>query len=339
MLSATEKKIICYTALFIAVIFNAAKLMALRADAFISQYWHFNAFELFLQAALNFICCVAAGFINIRIASLRAQPLKAGVYMVAANLVLLLLSSFSGISLQTQLFYAGTPLHIFSGAYILRLLASQALMGILINILLLLRNSRAKEAENEQLRNAYLDAQLKLLKEELNPHFFFNTLSSLSAIVHEDPKKAQSYISHLSKIFRYTLSRKNKNLVTLKEELDIFDSYVALLKLRMEDAIQVDIQIATAYLTWELPYMSLQPLLENVTKHNSASAQAPLQVRLFTEDNMVIMQNNLQPILYGVETTGIGLANLNERFSILLHKHIEIEKTTAFTVKLPLEPA
>ncbi|HWB24996.1 MAG TPA: histidine kinase [Chitinophagaceae bacterium] len=339
MLSSTEKKLIYYTALFIAVIFNITKLMALRRDAFISQYWHFNGYELVLQAALNFVCCIAAAFLNFKIAFYRLNIYKTVTLLVITNLLVLIILSAGGITLQTKLFYEGTPLHIYDAAYTLRLAASQGLMGILVKIMLLSRESKEKDRENEQLRSAYLNAQLKLLKDELNPHFFFNTLSSLSAIVHEDPKKAQQYISHLSRVFRYTLSRQDKNLVAMKEELTVFDSYAALLKLRLEGGIQITTDIPVKYLTWQLPYMSLQPLLENITKHNAASTENPLIVKLYVENDMLTVQNNLQPAQFSIETTGIGLSNLDERFSILLHKHIEINKTTSFTVKLPLQQA
>lgn len=339
MLSATERKLIYYTSLFIAVIFNISKIVALKQDAFIANYWHFNAFELLLQAALNFVCCIAAAFINLYILFRRLSAFKSTVALLAANGVLLFVTASFGIMLQTQLFYAGTALHIFAGAYTTRLLASQALIGILLKIMFLLRDNHAKDKENEQLRSAYLKAQLTLLQEELNPHFFFNTLSSLSAIVHENPKKAQQYISHLSRVFRYTLAKRDKTLVMLTEELEVFHSYAALLKLRLEEGIQVYVDIPQQYLAWQLPYMSLQPLLENVTKHNTASADKPLAVKLFIENNLLVIQNNLQPAGFDIETPGIGLANINERFNILVRRQIEITKTDVFTVKLPIQPA
>lgn len=337
MLSSTERKLIYYTSLFIAVIFNISKVVALRQETFIANYWHFNAFELLLQAAINFVGCIAAAFINLYILFRGLSVFKSTVALLAANGMLLFITAFFGMALQTKLFYAGTTLHIFAGAYTVRLLASQALIGILLKIIFLLRDSRAKDKENEQLRSAYLKAQLTLLQDELNPHFFFNTLSSLSAIVHENPKKAQQYISHLSRVFRYTLAKRDKSLVTLREELEVFESCAALLKLRLEEGIQVCVDIPQQYLTWQLPYMSLQPLLENVTKHNAASGDNPLLVKLFIEDNLLVMQNNLQPAGFEVEASGIGLANINERFNILLRRQIEITKTDVFTVKLPIQ--
>lgn len=338
MLSATERKLIYYTSLFIAIIFNISKIVALRQDTFIANYWHFNAFELLLQAALNFAGCIAAAFINLYILFRKLSVFKNIVSLLAANGILLFITAFFGMALQTKLFYAGTNQHMFAGAYTMRLLASQGLMGILLKIIFLLRESRAKDKENEQLRSAYLKAQLTLLQDELNPHFFFNTLSSLSAIVNENPKKAQQYISHLSRVFRYTLAKRDKSLVTLEEELEVFESCAALLKLRLEEGIQVYVDIPQQYFDWQLPYMSLQPLLENVTKHNAAYNDKPLLVKLFIKDNLLIIQNNLQPAGFEVESSGIGLANINERFNILLRRQIEITKTDVFTVKLPIQP-
>jgi len=293
---------------------------------------------LFCQAVLNLAVCIAAAYINMRYVQYGKKPFTGIVWVVAANTGLLVAGFFAGMLVQVKFFGDDTPLTVFLGAYILRLVASQALMGILIKILLLLKENNRKDKENEQLRNAYLNAQLQLLKEELNPHFFFNALSSLSSIVREDPQKAQQYISHLSKMFRYSLNRQEKSLVTLKDELTMLDSYLALQKMRLEDGLAVNINIPQQYYNSKLPYMSLQPLLENAVKHNMASAGAPLKASIFLEGDILVVENNIQPLRLPAEGNGTGLANLNERCRILMHQEIAIEKTPdKFVVKLPLQ--
>jgi two-component system, LytTR family, sensor kinase len=338
MQSLTEKKLILYASLFIAVILNMTKLLALREGAFIGQYWHFNGWELLFQALLNFGFCLLFTNIILNLPKfINAGSGTKTVLVVIAGIALILLTDIIGIGIQKKIFLNTTPDKIFRGGYTLRLVVSAGLIIILTRIIYLLRESKAKDKENERLQNAYLNAQLQLLKEELNPHFFFNALSSLSAIVREDQKLAQQYISHLSKIFRYTLNAEKKEKVTLKEELTVFDSYAALMKMRLEDGLIININIPDDYLNKQLPYMSLQPLLENAVKHNVASAANPLRFTISSDDNYMLIQNNLQPVSFAEDTTGTGLVNLGERFRILMQKEIEIIKTGEhFTIKLPL---
>ena len=300
MFSTTEKKLIGYTAIFITVIFNSSRLMALKPGAFIAQYWHFNGYELLCQALLNLAVCFAAAYIDILGVQKSKHFTKGISVLVGANALLLAAGIFFGFLVQVRLFGDDTPATVFRVAYTLRLLASQVLMGILIKILLIVREGKAKERENEQLRSAYLKAQLQLLKDELNPHFFFNTLSSLSAIVREDPAKAQHYISHLSKMFRHSLNRPDNNMVTVKEEMAMLESYTALLKLRLEEGLIINTIIPPQYNNALLPCMSLQPLLENAVKHNMANETNPLRVAIFFEGGMLVFQNNLQPLRFAL---------------------------------------
>ena len=340
MHSRTEKKLVYYIAFFIALIFNIYKLMALREGTLLAQYWHFNAYELLFEFAWNFSFCIAVAFLNFRLIKVPAGPVIQIIILFLANLFLFIIVDASGIAVQKKLFLNPTPIIIFISGYSLRIIASLVLMSVLVKILLLMRENNAKDAVNEQLRSAYLNAQLGLLKEELNPHFFFNALSSLSAIINENPKQAQVYIKHLSRIFRYTLNRNEKNLVPLADELEVFKSYSAVLKMRLEDGLLINIDVPPQYMVCQLPYMSLQPLLENITKHNAASFDKPLCVNASIKDNYFIMENSLQPLRTKPDSTGLGLSNLNERFHILLKKEVLIEKTdTSFIVKLPLLPA
>jgi two-component system, LytTR family, sensor kinase len=337
MYSLTEKKLIFYAAAFVAVLLNISRLLALRQNGYVAQFWHFNGFELLFQSFLNFIFCAAVAFLNLRLVKLQITGFAKVSIILLCNIFLLILTNRTGIFIAQHLFKNTINDIILHAEYFIRLLASLVLTGILVKIILLLRQSKAKDKENDQLREAYLNVQLELLKEELNPHFFFNALSSLSAIVREDSKLAQQYISHLSKIFRYTLNRHEKNLVPLSDELAIFNSYASLQKMRMEETLKIKVDVPQHYLSYQLPYMSLQPLLENAAKHNSASIENPLTVSVCADNDFLIIKNNLNEVQFKDESTGIGLANLNERFRILLHREIEIEKSeNYFIVKLPL---
>jgi two-component system, LytTR family, sensor kinase len=227
---------------------------------------------------------------------------------------------------------------LYWSGYFSRFFLSTVLTGIIIKIIYLLRESKQKAKENNQLKTAYLEAELELLKEQLNPHFLFNSLSSLSGIIKEDPEKAQHFISHLSKIFRYALARPLNHLVSVADELTMVRSYEQLLKMRFEDAFKLETHIGNDYLNYTIPHLTLQPLLENAAKHNLVSVIRPLKVKIHIEHDNLIVENNLQEITEPENSTGIGLANLNSRFRILMGREIEIHKTTdSFIVKLPLK--
>ncbi|WP_170117443.1 sensor histidine kinase [Chitinophaga ginsengisoli] len=193
-------------------------------------------------------------------------------------------------------------------------------------------------AENQQLKNAYLASELQLLKEQMNPHFLFNSLSSLSAIVRENPEQAQKYIRDMSAVFRYALVGSHTDLVPLADELTMLRSFAKLISMRLEDAFKLTINIPDVYLPVKIPHLSLQPLLENAVKHNAATTERPLQIAIEAKDNQLIFSNSLWEIPTPEASNGIGLANLNERFRIMMHQEIEISRSeTYFIVKLPLK--
>lgn len=338
MLNASEKKLVAYTSAVIALLFNIFRLFSLRENAVFPRYWTFNISEFSFQLIWNFTFCFAIGWITVSTEKRKfKQPLYKIFYTALFYILILALAQAIGVIVQKKIFNNDTPLKIFRALYLFRLVSSLILESLLIRLFWLLEERKLKDKETEQLRNVYLTAQLELLKQQLNPHFFFNTLTNLSAVVREDSKKAQQYIFHLSKIFRYTLDTKDKSLVTVEEEISILNSYIELMKMRHEENINVMLDISESCVKKHLPHMSLQPLLENAEKHNSASKAKPLCISIKCNNDEIIVSNNVQPIKQNFESTGIGLSNLDERFKILTGKKIIINQShEKFTVILPL---
>ncbi|MDR3695107.1 MAG: histidine kinase [Mucilaginibacter sp.] len=335
----TEKRISLYSSLLIGLLMCSPKFMALRGQGIIAHFWHFNLAEFIIQVAFNVGFCYLLFYLNLRNpkAGLTVESVKKQTGWYLFNAILLLVSCLLCGVIQRQLFMSDQPRGIYWTGYLSRFFLSTLFAGVLIKIILLMRVSRQKDKENSQLKTAYLEAELGLLKEQLNPHFLFNSLSSLSGIVREDPEMAQHFINHLSKIFRYALAAQHDHLVSITEELTMIKSYEQLLKMRFEKAFLLETNIEKHYLHHSIPHLSLQPLLENAAKHNSASIKKPLKVYIYIEDDYLVVKNDLQEIAEPENSTGIGLANLNSRFRILMHKDIEIEKTKdSFIVKLPL---
>jgi two-component system LytT family sensor kinase len=335
----TEKRICWYSSLLIALLVNSPRLLALRENGIIARYWHFNLTELILQVTFNLFFCYLLFHLNLHRNSPMFNYRSQKRYIIALflNFLLVLTCCIVAGAIQHRLFLNDQLPQIYRSGYLSRYFLSGLLAAIIIKIVLLLRESKQKDSENEHLKTAYLEAELELLKEQLNPHFLFNSLSTLSGVVREDPVKAQHFITHLSRIFRYALTESDKQMATIGQELTMVGSYEQLLVMRFEDAFKLNIDVDAKFLDIQIPHLSLQPLLENAAKHNSASIAKPLYVRIFISDNMLVVSNNLQEITNPEGSTGIGLANLNSRCRILMQQEIVIEKTTEnFTVKLPL---
>jgi two-component system LytT family sensor kinase len=338
-MNKTEQRICLYSGLFIGLVMNSPKLLALRENSIVGRYWHFNLFELLVQISINIGFCYLIFYANLRKGKWLSICLENGHILsyLFLNLLIGITYYFAGGIFQRHLFSMSQLKGVYWSGYFGRFALSALFSGIIIKLILLLREGVAKDQENIQLKTAYLEAELQLLKEQVNPHFLFNSLSSLSGVVRENPEKAQGFISHLSRILRYALVHSNNQMVAVGDELSIVKSYEQLLKMRFEEAFILCIDIPPEYLEKQLPHLSLQPLVENAAKHNVATNAKPLKVNIFIEGGKLVVSNNYQETTINENSTGTGLNNLNSRYRILAHKEIDIEKNKeSFIVKLPL---
>lgn len=192
----------------------------------------------------------------------------------------------------------------------------------------------------EQLKNENLTTRYNMLVSQINPHFFFNSLNSLSLLVREkDEQRALKYIDQLSYTFRYiTQNGTSSSLVSVREEIQFAQAYCYLYKIRYQEKISFDFQIDPQMLDALLPALSLQPLLGNAVKHNLISQKHPFLIRIFTQDEKLVVQNRKMPLLEPNPGTGTGLKNLSSRYKLILQKEIEVEQNDEnFTVRLPLQ--
>lgn len=191
--------------------------------------------------------------------------------------------------------------------------------------------------ELERAKTDNLWAQYELLKQQVNPHFLFNSLNTLRYMVESNDKHAVDFILKLSDFYRSTLESRKMDLIKLTDELKILDSYMYLLKARFEDGIELSIDIDQSYYSTLIPPFTLQLLIENCIKHNTISLDRPLGIRLYSEKEFIIIENKLQPKKVPDTSTGLGLENINNRYIQLLDKKIEIlVDETLFTIKLPV---
>jgi len=213
------------------------------------------------------------------------------------------------------------------------------ILGFVITELVyfLLHKWRFNLAELERFKKENAEYRFELLQSQLNPHFLFNSLNTLSALVYENQDNAGLFIRKLSDVYRYILDHRDSDLVDLKTELGFADSFILLMKLRFEDNLQVQIHIPEKSDAYKLAPLSLQMLLENAFKHNVISKKKPLQIVVYLEKDFLIVKNNKQPKLSQEKSHHMGLKNLNSRYEFLTDKKIIVEDTQEeFIVKLPL---
>ena len=197
---------------------------------------------------------------------------------------------------------------------------------------------QAMSVDYEKMKRESLQSQYEALKNQLSPHFLFNSLTALKMLISESPEKAQEYVNSLSRALRYTLQSNEKQLVTLEEEMGFMESYLFLIRMRFGSNLSVGVNIDGKVKTFLLPPLTLQTLVENAIKHNEVSRRRPLGIEIYTESNGTLkVCNAIQQKMTREEGTGIGLSNLSKQFIILTGKDISIERDeNRFVVGIPL---
>ncbi|KAA5546801.1 sensor histidine kinase [Adhaeribacter rhizoryzae] len=212
-------------------------------------------------------------------------------------------------------------------------------LSINFGIFFMVQWKKAHE-QSEKFKQENLRTQLESLRMHLDPHFLFNNLNVLSALIQKNPQDAQLFLDRFADVYRYVLQYKKEELVPLATELAFIRAYYFLLHQRFGDQLQLTINIAEALLeTVCLPPLALQMLLENAIKHNIISAQIPLIINIAYEaDGWLTVQNTRQPKKQeSAPLTGTGLENIRQRYGYLSDREVQVMQTpTRFTVKLPL---
>ena len=193
--------------------------------------------------------------------------------------------------------------------------------------------------EKAMMQQELFVAKYKSLKNQIHPHFLFNSFSVLSSLVGENPKTAEQFISKLSKLYRYILENDEYQTVSLSKELSFLDHYFFLLKTRHGSAIELIREIDLKTDVIQLPALSLQILVENAVTHNLFSEQDPLKIRVYNEgDDYLVVKNELRKKREVTPSTHIGLENLGNRFKLYFKREIQvISNQNYFTVKLPIK--
>ncbi len=215
---------------------------------------------------------------------------------------------------------------IFQVLIILFVVISINTVVLIIQDLVLLIGKKTRiESENTQLKIRNIEAANQQLKQQLQPHFLFNSLNVLKTLIRKQPGDAEVYLKRLSDFLRASVSSGNVNAVKLQEELKLSLDYLEMQKIRFGDAIHFEVSIPAEVSTGIVPVFSIQLLLENAIKHNAFTVESPLRIKVFHRDGWITVSNTIQPKTAGESSTGMGLANLSERYRLLSGDEIRIQ--------------
>ena len=210
------------------------------------------------------------------------------------------------------------------------------LILIICNLIILKQKKESTELDLQKLKLNYLEAQKQVLIKQLQPHFLFNTLSTLKSLIRQNPTEAENYSVKLSDFLRYSIKSYSYDIVSLEDELKFTKDYIELQKVRFENAFSVSIDIPKTCLSYKIPVYALQSLVENAIKHNAFTLKKPLHIQIECFGAVLKVTNN-KLAKRSQENTGTGLTNLNKRYQMITGKEILIEDTDQiFSIALNL---
>jgi two-component system LytT family sensor kinase len=301
--------------------------------------FRFNILEAIVNAALTTTFALLMWYFNIYMMSRPSeQPRKYSIsYLRLLSSLVFGMILMLGLAWVQQLILS----HINFGPTMLMV----EVRGILINLVffmflqLMQQNYENQHVSMklEQTQNDNLSAQYEMLKQQVNPHFLFNSLNTLKAMVEIGDEEAVDFIIKLSNFYRFTLESRKMDLIHVHEEIEILDAYLFLQKARFDKGFTFESSLNQDTMNTLIPPFTLQLLVENCIKHNVVSIETPLDIKIYEEDNKIVVENKIQQKLRDVHSLGVGLKNIDLRYSHLLHKHIDIiNDQKVFQIKLPI---
>ncbi len=208
---------------------------------------------------------------------------------------------------------------------------------IIFYVLYFYNRYQRNKIKEQQVIAGTASAKFDALKNQLDPHFLFNSLNVLTSLIEENPKNAQKFTTALSKVYRYVLEQKNKELVTVDEELSFAKTYMSLLKMRFEDSIIFEMPEHATNPESKVVPLSLQLVLENAVKHNMVTTRKPLHIKIYEDDGYLVVMNNSQLKQIVKKSSGVGLENIKQRYKLLSNKKVIInQRAKDFAVALPM---
>lgn len=324
---------ICVILVLIQAIFDSEKSFDSLLDI---NTWGVFYFYCFVLTAVNsFYFRFFGNKIGWESASLRTILLAAGGSIILTLFFYFLCRAvdemiFNGYSFTE--FIARERIYYYLGP-----LLFITIISLFFHLVFFYKSLQEKKVKQQKIIAGTASAKFDALKNQLDPHFLFNSLNVLASLIDENPEQAQRFTTALSKIYRYVLEQKDKELVSVKEELSFANTYMKLLKMRFENSIYFEIPKELSNEEAKVVPLSLQLLLENTIKHNIVSEGKPLKIRIYETDGYLVVENNFQKKEVLGNRKGVGLQNIVNRYHEVTERQVLIEQTNElFRVKLPV---
>ena len=329
------------------IFLRVVPLMVVVFNAIIFGKVYFNSFYNFFLASIITFLIIATLWISLTwIAVAVRNWFSKDKDLIKRVGIMVILAIISSTLMLTFIFYGYDHYH-FLGYQLneSRYNWAMAIM-VIINIFVTFAHEGASNfekwrdplVETEQLRKEFMQSQLLGLKSQVNPHFLFNSLNSLSSLISEDPDKAEKFLDEMSKVYRYLLRTNEDGLTTLDAEMQFIHSYFHMLKTRYTDGLEMETQISDQYLEYLLPPLTLQMLVENAVKHNMILKNSPLKILIMTTNSgKLIVSNNLQRKDRKVSSNKVGLSNIVNKYRLMRQEEIAVrDDGKEFAVVVPL---
>ncbi|TBW28945.1 2TM domain-containing protein [Gramella sp. KN1008] len=300
------------------------------------KYWGVHFFYTFILTAINVFYFK---FFSKKI-GWEGADLKRAVMASGGSIVITLIGFFF-CRMVDETVFEGKELKTFFenesiGFYFFPLLFT-TIVSLFFHLIYFYKALQEKKVKEQKIIAGTASAKFDALKNQLDPHFLFNSLNVLTALIDENPEQAQRFTTSLSKVYRYVLEQKDKELVRLEEELAFAQTYMKLLKMRFENSIYFELSEGFSSQEAKVVPLSLQLLLENTIKHNVVSEARPLKIKIYEEGSYLIVENNFQKKEVLGNRKGVGLQNIINRYGVVTSRKVLIEQNEDFfRVKLPL---
>lgn len=327
---------------FLAFLFNSLSWVVALTDDFAQTLLPVVQvkipLDIFFSTLNALICSEGSLFLFRRVE--RLFPIEKRLKTLISIHVLESSALWFGMFTVSQAFLLGfdTPMKIFMYKQNLLFSLMIALCMNVVHIgMILFQRWKDAHSEAENLQRVHLESQNLALRQQIDPHFLFNSLNTLSAIIEDEPKMAVRFVQHLSEVYRYVLQSKNRISVSLQEEIEFVQAYAHLLELRFGENIEISIPSVDTTQNVVLPPLAIQLCIENAVKHNIISKSKPLSIVIKIDNETIIVENSLQTRSSEQPSTKIGLRTIRNHYSALTERAVTFTKTdSTFIVKLPL---
>lgn len=333
----SKRQLILLSSLAITIFFSMPRVALFRFTQINTQI-DYEIADLVARTVYSFLFALFFFFLNMEMKKMKVLflhiDLSKPYQLFIINLLLFIIIDLSLLRLHLYLFDPMIKERLFRFLFNITF-GLELLMIILVSYIyrLIFYNQQIRMA-NEVLLKTNAETRYEVLKNQVNPHFLFNSFNTINSLILRDKNEAMNFVNNMSDVFRYVLE--SREMVTLEDELRILGAYIEMLKGRHGQKIMVEAAIDDKMLSYKLPPMALQILVENAVKHNVVSSKYPLHIRIFTSGDLIV-SNDLKEKKIRERSTGLGLSNLNQRSRYLSNRDITIRRTEdEFIVMVPL---